>query len=146
MIQPTSGGWKADSTSSVAMVTIPAVPTTAMASPGLTTPTPSDDAVTSNWPLNTGVPARSPVASAASLVTSPHSSVGAFSGGSQSRTSAIPNVASASSDQSRVRTSMPMRLGSDGSVEMSPVSLYSTQSLHPRFLAPLPATSDLFSS
>ena len=56
--QPTSGGWNPVLRSSVATVTMPAVPTTAMQSPGRATPTPSDDAVMSIWPLKTGVPSR----------------------------------------------------------------------------------------
>src|SRR4051812_37953975 len=55
-------------------------------------------------------------------------------------------MSSTESDQSRVRTSMPNRLVSDGSEDLSPVSLYSTQSLHQRFVAPLPTSSGWFSS
>ncbi len=48
----------------------------------------------------------------------------------------MPKEASTSSDQSRVRTSMPAREASEGSVDRSPVSLYSIQSLHHRLVAP----------
>ena len=77
----------------MATVTMPAVPTTAMQSPGRATPTPSDEAVMSIWPLNTGVPSRSPVTPAACLVTVPHCSVGLRSLGSVARVlSLIPNA------------------------------------------------------
>ena len=94
MIQPTSGGWKKSVPSSFdATVTIPAVPTTAMQSPGRATPTPSDDAVMSIWPLKTGVPSRRPVTRAAWPVTVPHCSVGLRSLGSTPRVcSLMPNA------------------------------------------------------
>ena len=94
MTQPTSGGWNPVLRSFVATVTIPAVPTTAMQSPGRATPTPSDDAVMSIWPLNTGVPSRRPVTCAACRVTLPHSSVGLRSGGRAARVRSLMPKAS----------------------------------------------------
>ena len=88
---------------SVVANTTPDVPSDSATRPGTTAPTPTAFAAWSPPPAMTGVPARSPVAAAASAVTMPvtsgPSNVGGIHAGS------MPSAASITGDQSRAARS-----------------------------------------
>ena len=88
---------------------------TAPSRPGSTTPTPTALADWSPPPATTGVPARRPVAAAASAVIAPVTSGPSKVGGSQA--AGISSAASTSADQSRAARSNRMVPGAVGLVE-----------------------------